>query len=129
VTPIRVLIAAMPRMLVEIVTTILAHDAEIDIVGEVRDGDGLLQAAVNAHADVIVLSETKEPERVDSGNYHELLYGLPRLKILAIAAGSRQGFLHELQPRVILLGELSPTVLLNTVRAAGGRMASPSASQ
>jgi hypothetical protein len=47
------------------------------------------------------------------------------LKILAIAADDRRGFLHELQPHVIPLGELSPTVLLDAIRAARRRATSP----
>jgi DNA-binding NarL/FixJ family response regulator len=102
-------------MLVDIVKDVIASDEDIDVAGEVEGHTGLLEAAIRTQADVVVL---REPADSASEVYSELLYGRPRLKILAITADGRRGFLHDLQPRVVALGEMSSTSLVDAIRAA-----------
>ncbi|SED65529.1 hypothetical protein SAMN05519104_4017 [Rhizobiales bacterium GAS188] len=102
-------------MLVGIVKDVIASQEDIDVAGEVEGHAGLLEAAIRTQADVVVL---REPAGSATEVYRELLYGRPRLKILAITADGRRGFLHDLQPRVVALGEMSSTSLVDTIRSA-----------
>jgi hypothetical protein len=113
--PIRILLAGMPRMLVDIVKDVIASHEDIDVAGEIEGHTGLLAAAMQTQADVVVLREAAGGA---SEIYHELLRGCPKLKILAITADGRRGFLHRLQPRVVALGELSSSSLIDAIRNA-----------
>jgi hypothetical protein len=102
-------------MLADIVKNIIAPERDIDVAGEIAGHGGLLQEAARVQADFIVLGGTLASEDDD---YRELLYGRPRMKILAITADGRRGFLHELQPRALALGEISSTSLIDAIRRA-----------
>jgi len=117
--PIRVLLAGMPRMMVDIVKDSIARYDDIDVVGEVPRGgaaehDRLIDAARTAKADVILMIAA---ELEDTPDYDCLLYKRPRLKILTISADGRYGFLHKLMPEVMPLGEVSPGVLVEAIRS------------
>ena len=116
VQPTRVLLAGMTRMLTDIVKGIIASQADFDLAGEIIGEDGLLlQAATDAEVDVMVVGPLLV---IGSNEYHHLLYGRPRMKIVAIAADGREAALHELQPHVIPLGEVSPASLITAIRSA-----------
>jgi DNA-binding NarL/FixJ family response regulator len=100
-------------MLTDIVKDIIASHEDIDVISEIARQDELLHTAIRTRADVIVLGEAAASDRDD---YRELLYRRPQLKILAITADGRRGFLHELQPRVMSLGEVSPASLIEAIR-------------
>jgi DNA-binding NarL/FixJ family response regulator len=100
-------------MLMDIVKDIIADEEDIALAGEVAARTGLVQAATQARADVVVLGNTGPGGNDD---YHDLLYRRPRTKVLAIAADGRRAFLHELQPRVVALGEISPASLVQAIR-------------
>jgi hypothetical protein len=114
-------------MLMDIVENIVVSQDDFDLAGKVTDRDGLLQAATDMQADVIVLGALAATEAKD---YHDLLYGRPRMKIIAISTDGRDAFLHELQPHLIPVGEVAPASLIAAIRSArhsGG--ASPTARQ
>jgi DNA-binding NarL/FixJ family response regulator len=111
--PIRVLLAEIPRILTDIIKDITASHEDIDVIGERAGFDDLTQTAIRTQADVVVVGKANGSGDDD---YCELLRRRPRLKILAISADGRRGFLHELQPRVIPLGELSPNSLIDAIR-------------
>jgi DNA-binding NarL/FixJ family response regulator len=108
-----VLLVGMPRMLMDIVKDIISDEEDIALVGEVAGCTRLVQAATQTRADVVVLGRTGPGGNDD---YRDLLYRRPRLKVLAIAADGRRAFLHELQPRVVALGEISPASLVEAIR-------------
>jgi DNA-binding NarL/FixJ family response regulator len=114
-----VLLAEMPRMLVDIIKDIIASHEDIDVIAEFAGSNDLTQAAIRTRADVIVVGNAAG----SSQDYHELLRRRPELKILTITADGRRGYLHELQPQVISLGELSPDTLIDAIR---GRIVSRS---
>ena len=49
---------------------------------------------------------------------HDLLHDHPGLRVLTVEGDGRRGVLHELVPRSVALGELSPEGLLAAVRGA-----------
>jgi hypothetical protein len=102
-------------MVLDIVRNIIARHEDLVLAGEVAGHDGLLPAARAAKADVLLLVE---PASGEACTYEPLLYGRPCLKVLAITADGREGFLHKLRPEVIPLGELSPDVIVEAIRGA-----------
>ena len=100
-------------MLVDIIKDITSSHEDIAVIGELTHRDDLTQTAIRTRADVIVVGKAAGSGRDD---YRELLLRRPRLKILAITADGRRGFLHELQPRVVPLGEVSPNSLIDAIR-------------
>jgi hypothetical protein len=112
---IRVLLAGMPRMLMDIVKNIVVSQEDFDLAGEISGRNGLLQAATDTQADVVVVGGFAATELKI---YQDLLYGRPLLRIVAIAADGRNAFLHELQPHLIPLGEVAPASLIAAIRNA-----------
>ena len=102
-------------MLSDIVKAVIASQDDFELVGEIAGTAGLAQAASKAVADVLIVGGAL-------GGSHPLriLYGAPRLKIVAIDADGRQGVLHELRPSRTLIGEISPATLVAAVRGATG---------
>jgi hypothetical protein len=91
----------------------------------------LIEETVEAQPDLELVAEIDEPVLEDCPDflvvgveteelpdpYRELLITCPRMQIVAVTPEGRQGFLHRLLPHVAALGEISPTVLLETMRA------------
>ena len=107
-------------MMVDIVKDSIAPYDDIDVVGEVPKGAAaeqarLIEAARTARADVILMSAADVEDTTD---YDSLLFQRPCLKILTISADGRYGFLHKLMPEVRPLGEVSPGVLVDAIRAS-----------
>ena len=100
-------------MLMDIIGNIVASQPDMEIVGSVARGRSLLRAADRSRADVIVLARNDPGE----GQHDELLYAHCRLKVIEIGREGRQGSLYELRPSRLSLGELSPAVLLQAIRA------------
>lgn len=108
-------------MLLNIITDTLAPQPDMDIVGEDPMAASLLDAAERSNADVVILARHGEGD----GGYDELLYGCSRLKVIEIFGEGRYGSLHELRPRRVPLGEMSPPRLVDVIRAAASPAAGP----
>lgn len=102
--PIRVLLAAMPALLIDIVSQIIRSGNGIVVAGRLAESEDVLAAARRTRCDVVVVGETEEEARRE---YAPLLFGKPGIRVLAIAADGKTGQLYELRPKRIALGELS----------------------
>jgi len=102
-------------MLTDIVKAIFASEKDFELVGEVGEHDALLQAAIDAQADVIVVGPLVAAE---SRDFRDFLHARPRMKIVAIGVDGRQAVLHELQYQLIPIGDVSPASLLAAIRVA-----------
>lgn len=106
----------MPRILEDIVQGIVAAERDMYVAGMCRTGAEPLQTlrtVEEMQADVIIVAGASAG---DGSNYLYLLHRRPTLKIVAIAADGRSGFLHELRPHVAALRELSRTGLVAAIR-------------
>jgi chemotaxis response regulator CheB len=119
---IRVLLARMPALLLDILHHIVESAPDMMIVGESADND-LAGAAKRLRADAILVGEDANH---DSGEYTQLLLSRPSLKVLAIANEGRNGTLHEMRPQHIPLGEISAETLRDAIRGRHGRDAQES---
>jgi hypothetical protein len=109
---IHVVLAEMPRMLKDIVRTVLDAEPHVELVSTSVTPRELICDRALERADVVILAE-EEPMRDD---YAELLYAHPRLRLVTIGDHGISAFLYELRPHRIPLGELSPEALRNAVR-------------
>jgi hypothetical protein len=111
---IRVLLAALPRFMREIVQHALGDAPDIEVVGIVDAFDELAGALTRVQPDVLVvgLGDESDAPRLDP-----FLYAMPRLTCLAIAGDARRAFLSELQPRAKPLGNVSPVGLVQAIRS------------
>ncbi len=112
---IRVLVAEMPRMLRDLFKHVVAEQTDMDLVGELLDPLGLLLAAGQTHADVVILGlhNSEFP-----GICSHLLGEYPHIKILGVTEDGRRAYLYELRPEKIPVGEVSPEGLLAAIRTA-----------
>jgi DNA-binding NarL/FixJ family response regulator len=115
---IHILLACMPRMLLDMVTDIVAAHPEMTIVGKIQENADICTAAKRAKADIVILSETVGRQGQD---YLELLHSRPHLKVLSIMNDGHRFFLHELRPFRAALGEISPESLLQAIRSIAQR--------
>ena len=115
---IRILLAGMPRMLLDMITDIVAPHAEMMIAGEMQDTADIVVAVKKSRADVVILNE---PAIGPSQNYQELLYSRPHLGVLSITSDGRQFFLHKLRPVRTALGEVSPGSLVQAIQSSAQR--------
>lgn len=115
---IRILLAGMPRMLLDMITDIVALHAEMMIAGRMQDTADLRAAVKKARADIVILNE---PAIGPPPNYEELLYSRPHLGVLSITSDGRQFFLHKLRPVRTALGEVSPDSLVQAIQSSAQR--------
>lgn len=112
---IRVLLAKMPALMLDIIHHVVAAEPDMAVIGVVDDGE--LPAAVGrARADVVVVGHDARAER---DSYCQLLLRHPHVKVLAISDNGKSGWLYELRPRRTSLGKISARTLTQAIRRRG----------
>jgi hypothetical protein len=103
----------MPKMLIDIVSYIVASERDMVIVGWAKDDEDLLTVVQRTRARVILVGQILEDERQ---KYASLLLRRPRTKVIAIAGDGRTGVLYKLCPHRIPVGEMSTDALRKAIR-------------
>lgn len=112
---IRILLGGMPPLLHDIVSDLVGRQDDMHIVGEM-DADGSLQSSVRRYdADVVILGVATSDVPVD---VQDLVYEQRGTKVLAVESDGRHAWLYELRPHQVRIGEVSPKMLIDTIRAA-----------
>lgn len=109
---IRVLLARMPKLMLDILQHVVEPEPDMVVVGVIRDGD-LSTAIRRMRADVLVVGEDPQDARV---LYVQLLRRHPHIKVLAIAESGKRGSLYELRPRRIPLANISARSFAAAIR-------------
>jgi len=126
VQQIRVLLAKMPTLMVDIVQHVVGAESDMAVVGVVDDDD-VPGAIRRTRADVVVIGQDKDGER----DFLQLLRRHPRVKVLTISADGTRGAFYELRPRRVPLGTISAETLAAAIRTrtplSTGRTATPPA--
>ncbi|MEP6732535.1 MAG: hypothetical protein ABJE10_17960 [bacterium] len=114
---IRILLAEVPRMLSEIIESVVEGQEDMSIVGAIDTRDRVLATLETTHADVVIvgLRSAETTTALDP-----VLYDRPRLKLLAISGDGRSSYLYELKPYCKPLGDVSPSGLVDAIRAMAG---------
>jgi DNA-binding NarL/FixJ family response regulator len=115
VSNIRILLADMPAMLLDIVAGILAAEPDLTVVDMLADSTDLTAAVERTQADIVITQQTGSAQEADQ---IALLLPKCRLKIIALTDNGRQGVLYELHPHRAPLGDMSADRLVATIRAA-----------
>jgi DNA-binding NarL/FixJ family response regulator len=116
--PTRILLAALPGILEEIVAHVLGSEPDVEVAGTIRSLNGLPQKVALERPDVVILGQN------DVGLATALLEEHPRMTVLAVAEEARIAWVYALKLEQIRLGVLSPTTLVSAIRQAAGSTAS-----
>ena len=108
------LLVDMPRMMRDIIGTILAGEPDLEIVGELDTGDALIDCAQRTWPDFLIIGS--EPSAVAASK--RLLAGRRPLRVLEVVEEGRMGYIYERSPERIFVGDISPDVLLAAVRGS-----------
>jgi chemotaxis response regulator CheB len=114
VRTVRILLAGMSNMLVNIVTAVLAQVPEANVAGAAATGEDLAGQIRLTNSDVVMI-QTSQPDNSDA--FEPLLRRFPKLRVVAIADNASHGTLHELRPHRMRLPELSAESLTSALRA------------
>ena len=83
------------------------------MVGQVATAAELIEMSRRHHPDLVIIA-IREGAPPPFG--WELFAADPRPRVLGIASEGREGFVYELRPYRMPIGELSPETLVNAVR-------------
>lgn len=111
--PIRVVFAALPPMLRDLLRDALAEWTDARIVGE-SDRPEEVAEAVGRGAELLVAEE--RPTGIPC-TYLRLMHRDPRLRLVTVTPDGRRAALYRLEARV--LGDLPPRELVEAMRRSG----------
>ena len=115
--PFRILLASMPRMLIEMITQIIANEPDFVIVGAIPECSDLTSAVRRSKADLLIVGQLSLAEAAD---VTAVLSSSYPAKILTIAENGQCGTLHELRPHCKTLADISAASLVAAIRTAIG---------
>jgi hypothetical protein len=115
---IRIVVAAMPRMLRDIVKYTVSTDDQVELVREYTERIDLAATVARDRPHFVVVGS----EAFGSEEVAAALAASPAVSVLALTADGRKLHLHELTPTRLEFGEISPGRLLEVIRmrAAAG---------
>ncbi len=116
--PIRLVLVACQDLLGELIRTSLAGQTDMVVVADVADSQDVVAALRSERPDVIVWNTGDDSFLKQSTDFFT---PARCVKILATLDNGRRGSLWELRPAQRSLGELTPAVLLGTIREAAAR--------
>jgi DNA-binding NarL/FixJ family response regulator len=101
-------------MLREIIESVVAGQSDMSIVGSLPTREPVIAALEKTPADVVIVGLRKAETAAD---LTPLLYERPRLKLLAISGDGGTTTIYELRPYSTALFDVSPTGLVDAIRA------------
>jgi DNA-binding transcriptional LysR family regulator len=113
---IRIVLGGMPPLLHDIVIDALAGEAEIEVVRDLGEENGVVPALSGGTVDVVIVG-ARQPE--DSALAARVFRASPHSRVLVIATSGRSAVMHQLAPVTRTLGELSPQGLVEAIRGRG----------
>lgn len=115
---IRILFAAIPGMLVDIISEIVRAEPDMMVVETVGASADLGAVVRRTRTDVVITQQASSLEEVD---HTPLLFAGHPLKIVAITDDGLHGLLYELRSHCVPLGDMSTDRLVAAIRTAAGR--------
>jgi len=107
----------MPPLLGDIIRETLGRQPDVEVAAEVRVRTEIVSAVTDTHAHVAILGIAPDGWSTLSQLLGELLGQHPRLTIIAIASDGRSGYVYRLLPRTVSIDDVSPTSLVQAIRA------------
>ncbi|MEY9697581.1 DNA-binding NarL/FixJ family response regulator [Bradyrhizobium diazoefficiens] len=109
----------MPKILQEMIVSIVSSQARFHIVGKLSAGSDLLSAIRQTGPEVVITRETIMPQ--DRGEDARRLDAQYSVKVVAINETGREAALYNLNFHHTPLGEVSASSLISTIDRAAGR--------
>jgi DNA-binding NarL/FixJ family response regulator len=102
-------------MLRDLVGAAVGAASDMALVGSTNAEEPVAASVERTDADVLIVGV---PDGLGTSALEALLYDRPRLTLLTIGANGRATALHELRPHTVALGDVSPSELLEAIRAS-----------
>lgn len=115
----RIVLAALPRMLGDIVRQLVARHPDLEVAAEVDERAAISSAVRRTGAEVVVAG-------IAPGSHHALLADIPRtllrehpgLTLIALEDDGRAAYVYELRLHETAMTEISPRALIDAIRGA-----------
>jgi DNA-binding NarL/FixJ family response regulator len=109
-----VILASRPKMLSEVIRSMVEHQPDMEVVGEVLDPIELLIATRITPVDVVIIA----PLNVDGEPRIccQLLKEHPLLKIIILSEEGRAAFLYQSESPKTRINEPSEQIIFSTIR-------------
>ncbi len=89
---VRVLVANQPRLMRELIMTTIGDQPDIELVGDVPEGDDLTETVEQVRPDVLIVSMDQREKYRDQCGF--LLGRYPEMKILALAPNQNRALFY-----------------------------------
>jgi hypothetical protein len=113
---VRILLASMPMMLMEMVAGIIEREPEFVIVGTIAECSDLTSAVRRSQADLLIIGQSSLTET----DLTAVLSSSYPAKILAITENGQGGTLNELRPHRETFVDISAASIIAAIRTAIG---------
>lgn len=111
----RILLVGMPTMLLDILTEVITSQRDFEVVATMTTAKNVGPAARRARATVIIAREAGGDAELGPA---VLISAQRSMKVITLAEDGQQGYLCELRPHRVALGEMSADRLLAAIRVA-----------
>jgi len=111
---IRIMLASRPQMLSAVIRSMVAHQPDMEVVGEVLDPIELLMAVRKILVDVIIITPIKavgEPRIC-----RQLLGEQPSIKVVTLSAEGEAAYLYQSDSPKIRFDQPSEQAILSAIR-------------
>ena len=113
---IRVLLSSRPKLMSEVIRTMVEHQPDMEMVGEVIDPIQLLRAGRAAMVDAVIVTplESNGEPRI----CRHLLAAYPPLKVVTLSAKGEAAYLYQSDVASLHIDEPSEQSILGAIREA-----------
>jgi hypothetical protein len=115
----------MPRLLCQTLGRIVGEEPDLQIVSEFMEARPDLADLMAADPDFVILGLGGGGEPADPDLIPALLSWRRRLRVLGVTADGRDGFVYEMWPHRVPVGELSARRIVDLIRAGSTDTAQP----
>jgi two-component system response regulator DevR len=111
---IRIILASRPKILSDVIRSMIEHQPDMEVVGEVLDPIELLSTTRLVPADVVIITPLKVNGNPRICNH--LLEEHPSLKIMIFSANGEAGLLVQMGVPTIRIDDPSEQAILSALR-------------
>lgn len=110
----RIVLAGMPKLMIDIVGSLLADVPGLHLVARLQPGEDILKAIRRHRADIVIVGTAEDPSA------HGDLFLCRPAAVLEIADRGQSGTVWVLRPQARSVGELSAERMTQAIRLAMG---------
>jgi len=113
---IRIVVIGLPQILRDVITDIVDSQPDMEVVGDL--GEDAEPVMVEDLAGTFVAVRAGPNGELPEIGARLLERRARGLRVLGLSSEGRRGFVYELRPTEVAIGEISPERLVNVIRAA-----------